>query len=137
MSGVEVAGLVLAVIPLVVAGIDSYSNGLRTIKKIRHCMDELEDMRDDLECEHEKFQHTVELLLSDSVDDRTLQRLFDDIGGEMWADEHVDKCLHGRLQRSYAIFWKSVKSMNKSLQELKRGLDLDVKKVFSRGRPSE
>ena len=128
-SGVEVAGLVLAVIPLVVAGIDSYSNGVRTIRKIRHCIEELEDMRDDLELEHEKFRITVEFLLRDSVDDQTLQMLFDDIGGKLWADEYIEKCFHGRLQRAYAIFWKSVRSMDKSLRDLKRGLDLDIKKV--------
>lgn len=126
MSGIEVAGIVLAVIPLIITGIEAYD---RKIKRRRNLLEELEDLKDELESEYAKFRNTMELLLSDSVDDRTFNQLFSDVGGKLWSNTRVEECLKNRLRQDYEIFRKYVNRMSSSVEDLQKSFPSDIENV--------
>lgn len=129
MSGIEVAGIILALIPLVISGIEAYD---RKIKRRRSVLEELEDLKDELDSEYRKFRNTIELLLGDSVDDHTFNQLFSNIGGKLWSNARVESCLRNRLRQDYEIFLKYVTRMNSSVEDLRKSFpaDLDKARVF-------
>lgn len=126
MSGIEVAGIILAVIPLVISGIEVYD---RKIKRRRNVLEELEELRDELDSEYIKFRNTIELLLGDSVDDHTFNQLFSNIGGKLWSNPRVEECLRNRLRQDYEIFLKYVTRMSGSVEDLRRSFPADLDKV--------
>ncbi|KAK4499606.1 hypothetical protein PRZ48_010124 [Zasmidium cellare] len=125
MSGIEVAGIVLAVIPLIITGIEVYD---RKIKRRRNVLEELEDLKDELDSEYRKFRNTMELLLGDSVDDHTFNQLFSNIGGKLWSNARVEECLRNRLRQDYEIFLKYVTRMNSSVEDLQKSFPVDLEK---------
>jgi hypothetical protein len=67
MSGIEVAGIVLGAIPLVISGLEHYSEGAQTIRSMWDYPKEFATLSRRLRVENETFRNTMELILSGSV----------------------------------------------------------------------
>jgi hypothetical protein len=87
MSGIEVAGIVLGVIPLVVSGLEHYADGVSTIKVIFNYESEFRSLSRRLRVESNIFQNTVEILLRDCVNDEKLTELL-----EQWVKTGKPHC---------------------------------------------
>lgn len=129
MSGIEVVGLVLAAIPLVISGLEHYSEGVETIRRVRDAPAELRSVAIKLRAENIVFRNTLEILLQDSVDMRMQQALLHDVAGEAWADAAVEKALRRRLQHSYPSYIEHVKLIHKELADITQKLHLENGKV--------
>lgn len=122
MSGLEVAGVVLGAIPLLIAGLEHYAEGASTVKRIFHAPREFRSLGRRLRVEHDIFRNALELLLTDCVDDTSIQDLLDDVGGSRWSEPEIDAALRSKLQNSYPVYLETVQDMNKTLLALRARL---------------
>ncbi|PPJ54646.1 hypothetical protein CBER1_07654 [Cercospora berteroae] len=125
MSGIEIAGLVLATIPLAISGLEHYADGVGTIRKLGHIREHFHYLRTDLEVEQVIFMNTLETLLSDTLGPQICNHLLTQLGGSSWYDSDVDRRLREGLQRSYDVFFKSVQRIEEALRDLMEALQLD------------
>ena len=121
---IEIAGLVLGSIPLVISGLEHYAECVSTIKIMFNYPSEFKSLTRRLRVEHDIFRNTVELLLHDCMGDQLLTELLENNDGKSWLDPDVGKALRKKLQTSYALYFETVESLNKTLTEFKERLKL-------------
>ena len=129
MSGIEVAGLVLGTIPLIAAGLETYIQGVATIRRYLKYKNELKSLLRALTTEYDIFRNSCEELLEGLVQTRTMALLLQDPGGDPWKDPMLEKKLRIRLQGAYTGYLETVDDMNSVVEEFKRRLKLKDGKV--------
>lgn len=117
MNVMEVAGLVLGVIPLAVTALKTYIKILDTVKALKRAKQDLEAMIRDLETERHILQNTCELLLSGIVEDEVLNRMIETPCGPDW--KTYDDKVHERLWNSTDLFRDRVAEMRSAVEELR------------------
>jgi hypothetical protein len=126
MSGVEAAGFVLAVIPLVISFLEHYADGVRTIDRWRKYDRELKSLSRRLRSQEQLFRNSCELLLQRIVDsDELLQALISNPLGEQWEKENLNLILQEKLPSSCAGCMEVVEDIKDTLNEFKERLGLD------------
>jgi hypothetical protein len=80
VTGIEAAGIALAIFHFVVRGIDFYLQGIETLRRGRSYQEILKRLKRDLRVEHTKLQNTCDLFLGDSVSSQ--QMMNSDVLGE-------------------------------------------------------
>ena len=123
----EVAGLVLATIPLLIEGIKAYSNGVSTVRVFLRYQIPLEDLAQVLGAEETIYRNICNQLLEGLVDNKRKVELLRNPGGDAWKDPDLQIRLEERLSTSYDTFNRTVKSMKTSMEEIKKLLKLDSK----------
>lgn len=125
-TGIEIAGLALAVFPIVVEGIEFYVAGLKTVHRWLRFAKTLENLIRKLKVERVKFQNTCEELLYDICERGELQTLLDDPGGSGWQEPHLQVKLKSQLGRSYSSYLECVAVIRNALEDIKHTLELDT-----------
>lgn len=126
MSGIEVAGLVMAAFPLVIAGLKSYSEGVENIKSWRRYRRQLNDYQEQLETQQTCFLNTMTHVLDGIVaTDLEMNALIEDPGGPAWKINKYDLKLQIRLDHTYAAYFKSVTQLRLVLHTLKEKLGIE------------
>lgn len=126
MSGVEVAGIALAVFPILIDALAHYKNGLGLINNWRRYRNRLQNYADSLETGKVCYLNTIELLLQDIVQsDDEIKLLMDDPGGDLWSKPEYEEKLMRRLGRSYEVYLKTLHKMNNALKTLCEKLGAD------------
>lgn len=122
LTGIELA---LAVVPLILAGKDTYAALYRqgktisqpSVKKEKH-----QDFLRELGLEMEMLRLTLETLIQDltslSLDDRQRLLDFDNFDRKFWKSEMVQDALEVRLQGAHAVFIDTFNAILKSLNDL-------------------
>jgi hypothetical protein len=131
VTGVEAAGIILAILPLVVNQLDAYVRGLETIKTFRtkRYRRELESYLTRLGTQQAIFLNTLEHLLEDVTDsDDEVRDLIGNPVGTSWQDPVFQQRLRKRLGRDHDIYIKTMTILSGLLQNLsdKLGLDTDI-----------
>src|ERR1700712_1712354 len=126
MSGVEVAGFVLAAIPLVISFLEHYAEGLRAIDRWRKYDRELKSICRRLRSEEELFRNTCELLLHDIVtSDQEMELLISDPYGKEWSNKDLDQSLRAKLSpRTYGVYMEGVEDMRDAMTMFKDRLGM-------------
>lgn len=119
----EVAGLVLGIIPLAVTALKTYARILSTMKAMKSAKQDLEAMIRDLETERQILQNTCELLLSDIVGDESLSRMIESPSETDW--KIYDDKVRERLWNSTDLFRDRVAEMRSAVEELRLKLCID------------
>ena len=126
MSGVEAAGLMLAVFPVMVMALDQYRESAEILG------DWWRFKRKYMKCKHDIEFHQItftanleELLLPLIVDDQELEALMSDPGGERWRDQSLEIKLRERLPNSYDAYLDSINEMNNVMEKLSKELGLE------------
>ena len=125
MSGVEIAGFVLASVPLVISALEHYVDGLDTMTRWWRYRAELISFANILCAESTRFLLTCERLLRDLVPEESLGLLMADPGCSLWKDPWLEEKLRMRLQFSYTVFLKVLGDMDGALKDLQMKLKLD------------
>ena len=125
MSGIEVAGIVLAVIPLIIAGFESYDDTRSKLRAIRRHQQELRSINRALRAEHQIFRNTVERLLRSCLDDQSVDSLMQSVGGPEWSDAGAEKVLKLRLGDSHRICVETIDDVRRNVELLRGYLGLD------------
>jgi hypothetical protein len=124
-TGIEVVGLVLAVLPLIISAFEHYEEGVSTIEKFLRYKREIRSIIEALATENAMFKNSCEQLLSDFLGPVKLAEMLQNPRGETWAQPHVATELRARLDRSYDIYMIHVSNMDSAIKMLMKRLDLD------------
>ena len=120
----EVAGFILAALPLVISGLEHYADGVTTITKWWSYKRELKSLIRVLDAEYARFLGTCEKILDGLVPPEQLTDLICQPGGPLWKDVTLNKKLKMRLQRSYSPYLLSVEDMANAVRDLELKLEL-------------
>ena len=119
MSGIEIAGIALAVFPVIANGISGLTEGARTYRIWRRCRVQLEDYASKIKAEKVYYLDTLEGLLADIVQpEHDLDLLLLDPTGLAWQEPVYERLLQKRLGRSYATYVGLLHNMVDSLKVL-------------------
>ena len=125
MSGIEVAGIALAVFPIILDGISHFVEGIETVRRWRHYRIRLLSYADVIETQKVYYLDTLEGLLIDLVDSEDdMAHLMAEPGGMFWQKTEYARKLKQRLHRSYHVFIKAMKDMLQNLSAMCRKLGI-------------
>lgn len=125
-NGLELAGLILAAIPLIIKGLDHYADGVRTIKKWWRYRRELESLARSLIVEKTLFCGSCEKLLNElAIDDDLFFELVENPGGPSWRGEQLDLKLRQHLGSKYSLYQAFIEDIASAVKELIKKLEID------------
>ena len=123
MSGIEVAGIALAVFPIILSGISHFVEGIETIKRWQRYRVRLLSYADVIEAQKVYYLDTLEGLLIDIVDSEDdMTRLMAEPGGVFWQKAVYTQRLKDRLDRSHSVFFRVIKDILQNLSGMCRKL---------------
>lgn len=126
MSGFEVAGLALAVFPVLVDGLDRVVSGIETIKRWRRYKLKLKEYANIMESAYVFFLDTLDELLGDIIlSDEELTLMLKEPGGTLWKKPEYEQRLRARLDRSYSSYMKTVATLKDALEAMCERLGVD------------
>jgi hypothetical protein len=125
MSGFEVVGVILGVIPLLVSALEHYADGVRTVQRFRRYKYELKTLALELKTEQTLFRNTCELLLDGVVDGQAIDEQLMDPDGELWSRVDFQKSLKDGLGTSYEVYMERVQAMRSTLDYFRTRLELN------------
>lgn len=128
--------MILAVLPLVMHTVDSYVQGVQTLKRFRtrRYREELEDYKLRIDTQRTEFLNTLELLFDGIVDhEDEVRDLITDPKGQLWAESTIEAKLRKRLAHSYEVYIQTMWKLYGLLQQINETLGAgaeSVEKVF-------
>lgn len=128
MSGIEIAGLALAVLPLVINQLDNYVQGLETLGdfRIKRYRSRLDQYASNLGSQQAAFINTLERSLEGVIE---YADGFDNLGQDelkaIWERPSVQSFLQKKLGRNYTPFLRTMGQLSVLLKELYRKLGWD------------
>lgn len=126
MSGIEVAGLVLAVIPLFISAIEHYEAGLRPVRVLKLVVyrEELARYRAKLTVEYGLYNSALEELLVDVVPEDELRNMIARGYGSQWKNAALEHKLKKRLGTVYNTYILVMKQMQDVMARIASLLDI-------------
>jgi len=118
MSGIEVAGLVLAVLGALIKGVGGY-NEVVTHRDVNLLVESLKDNKI-------MFQNSIEHLLRSIVPANELTRLLNDHTGDIWRQHDLDQRVIAHLGEDAENFTKKIVDIHKTLAQLQKKLPVSV-----------
>ena len=123
VTDIEVAGIALAMFPIVVNGFSRFAEGVEILKSWRRYRRELAAYARTLECQQTWYLDTIEELLDGIIQsEEELTALTHDPGGDVWQQPKYEQKLRGRLDRSYEPYIATMSSMLEALDSLRKKL---------------
>jgi hypothetical protein len=126
MSGIEIAGLVLAVIPLFISAIEHYEDGLRPVRVLKLVVyrQELARYRTKLTLEYGLYNSALEELLVDVVPQDKLRDMIAQGYGSPWKSAALEDKLRKRLGSIYDTYFLLMKQMQDVMARIASLLDI-------------
>ncbi len=132
MSGIEIAGALLASFPLIISGLEHWRDVAKVGGFFWRVRKEYTKCRSDVQFYEILYQRNLkELLLPVMNDADEVARLVSDPGGKDWSSKALEERLEGRLQESYGLYIEIIREMNETAEELRKELSLDKATVQS------
>ncbi|OJD38858.1 uncharacterized protein BKCO1_300050 [Diplodia corticola] len=132
MSGVELAGLVLAVLPLVISALEDYNDGLDPVKAFVKWENYLPQYIRKLRNQHVHYEQTLRLLLAPITTEYELAEMIADPQGDLWKDPAMAKRLKYKLDESYDAYHQTIKDIERIMTAIAEKLDLERASSVSR-----
>ena len=127
VTGIEAAGLALAILPLVVNQLDNYALGLEKIKLFRKYKVQLLDYAAELGTQRTILLNTLLKCLEGVVDDHDQRAdLISNPKGPGWKDPDLEDQLRDKLGQSYEPFKGTVNSLCNHLEYLSHKLGAEA-----------
>lgn len=121
MSGVEAAGLVLGVLPLIIEAVKAYADGVSTVERYLKYEIPLQDLSRALNLQYVLYQNTCKQLLNGLVEDNEERAaLLEKPGGPAWATPELERKLQQRLSREYESFLETMSEIESVVSKIKR-----------------
>lgn len=138
MSGVEIAGFLLAAFPLIISGLEHWRDVAKVGGFFWRVRNEYTKCRSDVQFYEIWYKRNLEELLLPIVNDADeVARLVGNPGGKDWSSKALQQRLEGRLQESYSLYIEIICEMNETVKELRKELSLDKVTVQSKLAPQE
>lgn len=87
VTGIETAGLVLAVLPLIISALESYKEGLTTIRRFYYSEAQLNKLIRTLKVQRSKYRTNLEKLIKATAPDLGIQDIPEDFTDQVWRGE--------------------------------------------------
>lgn len=132
LTGFDIAGLVLATFPLVIAALEAYDDGFQQIKEWIRFKGEFAAFLNALARQKIFFRQNMEELLAPIVEsDYEMGQLLDDPDGAAWKSDDINERLKQRLsgRYEYEAYLAAVKSIMELLEKLKQRLKIEDNQV--------
>lgn len=126
VTGVETAGLVLGSIPLILAGLEFYANGIAVTKRYWRYREEFKSLIVELRTEHTICVNSVNMLLIGVVKQKDMAEFLVDPCGERWKEEIYDRKLKQRLGTTYESYIETITQLYSTANAFKQRLKLDA-----------
>ena len=125
MSGVEVAGLTLAIFPLVLKGLGGFVEGVDQVKRWRSYRRELANYTREISTQRVVYLATLEQLLDGIIlSDTAFASMLLDPKGPQWKDPEYEQRLKIRLAYLYQPYIDTTKFLVESLEQLRDKLGI-------------
>ena len=125
MSGIEAAGLILAVFPIVVNSLQHFTEGLETIKSWKRLRRELNKYSRTLETQRIIYLNTIERLFEGIIQSNDeLDAFMKDPGGAFSHNTEYEERLSTRLGRSYGIYAEIRANMLRAFEAARKELGI-------------
>ena len=123
MSGMEIAGVVLGVIPILQLAVDQFhGEKFKALVKYKQI---IRSISRKLELEHAQFHSTCEKLLSPLVDEDRLAELLSNPKASKWNDADLEDHLKVHLgEKKYDLYLTTIKDLANLIMSLKDDLGL-------------
>ncbi|KAF2786300.1 hypothetical protein K505DRAFT_380358 [Melanomma pulvis-pyrius CBS 109.77] len=126
MSGIEVAGLVLGAIPLILAGLEFYANGIAVTKRYWRYREEFKSLVVELRCEKTMCENSINMLLIGVMPHKDMAEfLANPCSAARWKDIKFEKKLRARLGPTYDSYIDTITQMNSTAMMFQQRLKLD------------
>lgn len=124
MSGIEVIGLVLAIIPLVISGVEYYDGAVSKVRWYIKYKGELDSLLRFLDDAQTSLMTIFDNLLSGIAPEWDIDDMVKNPLHEMWHNETIRKKIHSRLYIKAATFSNSLRDIYAAMDEMKERLDI-------------
>jgi hypothetical protein len=114
MSGIEVAGIVLAVLSALIQGVGGY-NDVVTGRDVNLLVESLKDNK-------LMFENSVEYLLRSTIPPGELELLLGDLRGESWQDRDLHQRVIAHLGQNAENILRKIKDIYNTVSQLQRKL---------------
>ena len=121
VMGIETAGLVLAVLPLVISALESYKDGLRAIKRLYHSEAQIRKLTRTLKVQRSKYRTNLEKLIKAAAPDLGIQEVPEDFCDPIWQGE-LNSRVKAYLDDTYESFELVVESYQECLEKIAKKL---------------
>lgn len=128
VTGIETAGIALAILPLVVNQLDAYVQGIETLKlfRTRRYRRLFDEYSTELGNQHAILLNTLEQSLEGLVHyDDEISDLINNPHGSLWKDASFQARLAKKLDRNYGAFTRTMTDLSILLETLSRKLGLE------------
>ncbi|KAF2176892.1 hypothetical protein K469DRAFT_605562 [Zopfia rhizophila CBS 207.26] len=126
VTGVETAGLVLGSIPLILAGLEFYANGIAVTKRYWRYREEFKSLIVELRTEHTMCVNSINMLLIGVVKQKDMAEFLVDPCGVRWKEEKFDRKLKQRLGTTYESYIETITQLHSTAKAFKQRLNLDA-----------
>ena len=126
MSGIEVAGFVLAAFPIAISALEHYRETAEVLGLFWKIRREYKTWIHNLNIGRLAFEQNLEqFLLPLIADEDELQHLIANPAGPEWKNPELEVRLKQRLPKSYNLYLESIDHINDVMNELKHELGID------------
>ena len=84
MSGLEIAGVVLAVAPLIISALEEYKAGIHLVQRLYQWESQLSSLIRSLKVQHAKFKLNLEKLMRAAAPEQNIQEVPEDYNSALW-----------------------------------------------------
>jgi hypothetical protein len=120
MSGIEIAGLAIGVLPLLVELVKSYSAILRRAHTFRHYAKAIKSLSTQLDTQNGLFMNEIRLLLMCVEDETVVESMLADASNLRWTSEHeLGRSLHLFLGNNLTICHNIIEEISEMIMYLR------------------
>ena len=119
MSGLEIAGLALAVLPVLMSAVQQYNNCLIPFNRYQKFAKEARSYYIELDVQRIIFRNQCRNLLEEIVDHDTASSMLDSLTQKAWANKKLDDKLAHQLGDSLDACTEIIELVEQRLQDIK------------------
>ncbi|KAF2446129.1 hypothetical protein P171DRAFT_483499 [Karstenula rhodostoma CBS 690.94] len=116
---------VLGALPLIIAGIEAYNDGLDPVKSFMRWERELPQLIRKLRNQHVHYSQTIRILLEPIADEFELAELLQEPNGQLWKGDKMARRLGERLGDSYSAYQGTIGDIERIIRKIASKLDLE------------
>jgi hypothetical protein len=129
MSGIEVVGIVLGALPIIVNGIEKYSEGVSAARRLFNPRRELRNLHRAIRTELHVFRNTALLLLHRIATQSEVESLLREPTSNLWKAPDFERHMRTLLGSSYSVWCEVMADISNAIREISVDLGLPLDKV--------
>ena len=129
MSGIEIVGLVLGALPIIINGIERYSDGFSAARRLLRPGRELRNMHRATRTELQIFRNTAALLLHRIATENQAHTLIQEPASTLWKTPSFEIQMKSLLGSSYLTWCEVMTDISNAIKEISVELGLPLNEV--------